>query len=123
MRRALQYPAISALVIGLAACGAASKPIPQGTVAPATVATSPVKAKVTTKAPEPAAPKVSTCDVVREAILTGTPAQIEAAMKALQADKTADGTAREYARYYLVRDAQSKDNREMDTGLITMACS
>jgi len=38
-------------------------------------------------------------------------------------DKTADATAREYARYYLGRDKASKQFREMDIGLIQMSCS
>jgi len=70
---------------------------------------------------------VSTCDAAREALLTGSPTQIEAALRALMADKTADGTAREYADYYLHRDAPpaygSKDLRSMDISLIRTACS
>jgi hypothetical protein len=69
-----------------------------------------------------AKPKASTCDVAREAILTGTPASLDKALKALQNDKTADATAREYARYYLVRDKGNKDLQEMDLSLISSAC-
>jgi hypothetical protein len=43
--------------------------------------------------------------VVREAILTGSPADITTAMQSLVAEKTANATAREYARYYMGRDA------------------
>jgi hypothetical protein len=53
--------------------------------------------------PEPAAPG-STCDVAREAFLTGTEAEIEAALAALVADTTADATAREAAQSYLEED-------------------
>lgn len=71
--------------------------------------------------------KASSCDVVREAFLTGTPAELEASLKALIADKAADATAREYADNYLHRDAPpaygSKDLREMDASLIKMSCS
>lgn len=82
------------------------------------------EAPATTKAAEKkAAPKPSSCDVAREAILTGSPAQIKAAMKKLQADKSADATAREYARYYLGRDAKDKQMQEMDIQLIQMSCS
>jgi hypothetical protein len=60
--------------------------------------------------------------VAKEAILTGTPASITAAMKALVADKSADSTAREYAQYYTGRDAGQKDMQTMDTSLIQMSC-
>ena len=73
-------------------------------------------------APE-AAPAGSTCDAAREAILTGSKADITKAFKALIADKGAPATAREYARYYLGRDAGDKQMQEMDVGLIQMACS
>lgn len=86
--------------------------------------TAPAAVKVTTTT---AAPKASACDVVREAFLTGTPAELEASLKALVADKTADATAREYADYWLHRDAPpaygSKDLRSMDATLIKSACS
>ncbi len=43
----------------------------------------------------------STCDVAREAFLTGSEAEIEAALAALVADTTADAAAREAAQSYL----------------------
>jgi hypothetical protein len=46
------------------------------------------------------------------------PAGIDAAMKALIADKTANSTAREYAQFYTGRDAGQKDIQAMDAGLI-----
>lgn len=66
---------------------------------------------------------VSTCDVAREAFLTGTQAEIDAAMTALKNDRTADATAREYADYYMNRDKTNPELREMDKGLIQMSCS
>jgi len=44
-------------------------------------------------------------------------------MKALVADKTAPATAREYARYYTVRDKGNKQLQEMDVSLIQMSCT
>lgn len=70
----------------------------------------------------PPAQQVSTCDAVREALLTGTPEQIETAMEALKADKAAPQVAREYADYYLNRDANNPSQREMDKGLIRTYC-
>jgi hypothetical protein len=87
-----------------------------------TVASGAVKTAPTVPTTEPA-PAASTCDVTREALLTGTQAEISASLKALMADKTADATAREYADYYLNRDKTSPDMREMDIGLIRMSCS
>lgn len=69
----------------------------------------------------PAAP--STCDVAREALLTGSPADITAAMLALKADTTADAVAREYADYYTGRDNDDADMQEMDKSLIQTYCS
>lgn len=105
--------AAALLTFGLAACGSTPTPIPQG---PAVDGTTSAPASAATVA------TVSTCDAVREAILTGTPAQVAKAMKALVADKSADATAREYARYYLGRDAKSPDLREMDVTLIQSSC-
>jgi hypothetical protein len=84
------------------------------------VATAPAKTADTTVTTAKAA---STCSVVREAFLTGTPAELTASLKALIADKTADATAREYADYYLNRDKAQPDMQEMDEGLIKMSCS
>ncbi len=67
--------------------------------------------------------KVTSCDLAREALLTGSQADINRAMAGLIADKTADGTAREYADYYLHRDATNKTLRDMDVSLIRMSCS
>lgn len=113
MKRTMTLLASAALAVSvLAGCGGVATPIPQD------VATSAKAA-----APKAAAPKASTCDVAREAILTGTPTDIEKAFRALVADKSADGTAREYARYYLGRDKNDKSMREMDISLIQMSCT
>lgn len=107
--------ALTALAILTTACTASTggTPIPQsGKVTDTTAATS---GKVAAKA--------STCDDAREALLTGSAAQIQAALAALKADTTADGTAREYADYYLNRDRADASMRSMDVGLIRMACS
>lgn len=147
--------AVSALaVIIIAASGSGSdkktasngRPLPAGSDQPAvtTAPTAPpattaptsapvVKVTATTSRPTPTTvaqavvPVVDSCDRVREALLTGTQPQINAAMAALQADKAADATGREYADYYLHRDAPpalgSKELRDMDVSLIRMACS
>lgn len=109
-------------VLALAGCstGTGSAPLPQ---APPTSDAAPVATEAPVAEAPPAAPVASTCDKAREAILTGTPSGITAAMKALVADKAAPATAREYARYYTVRDKDSKDLREMDVSLIQMSCS
>ena len=112
-------------VLALAGCGSGtgSAPLPQApptsAAAPAPVAT---EAPPVAEAPAPA-PAASTCDKAREAILTSTPSGITAAMKALVADKSAPATAREYARYYTVRDKNDKQLQEMDVSLIQMSCT
>lgn len=97
-------------VVLTAACGTAS-PLPQDTTS---VSQPAVKAKK---------PKVSACNQVREAFLTGTVKTQTKALKRLKADKNADATAREYAGYWLVRDKANKQLREMDQTLIVSACS
>jgi hypothetical protein len=109
-----------------AACGMEStqKPIPQAGEITETTVPAPASIEVpTTAKPVVKAAKVSTCDQVREALLTGTPAQIDVAMRALKADTTADGTAREYADYYLGRDRTNPEMQEMDISLIRMSCT
>lgn len=86
--------------------------LPSGDVAPPAAEPAPP--------PAPAA-AASTCDVAREAFLTGTPDQIEAAMRALIADRSADATAREYAQKYLEED--NADLKDMNKSLIQMSCS
>jgi hypothetical protein len=78
-------------------------------------------ASIAAAAPAPA-DAASSCSVVKEALLTGTPAEINAAMLALVADKGADQTAREYADYYTNRDKNQKDLQKMDATLIQTAC-
>lgn len=105
--------AILALTLAIAgACTAAAEPIPQDPQGEP-----PVEQSTTTTS------KVSTCDRVREAFLTGTVADQTAALQALKADTTADGTAREYADYWLNRDKGDPSMREMDKSLIQMYCT
>ena len=116
---------LTLLALGLAvtpACTSTKDALPEGSdkfpTSSTAVAGGSVKTETTT-----AAKAASTCDVTREALLTGTPEEILASMKALMADKTADATAREYADYYVNRDKASAQMREMDVSLIRMACS
>lgn len=101
--------------------GARAAAIHEATTAPPATPTTaaPVPTTTTTGA-------VSSCEQTREALLTGSQAQINTAMSRLIADTSADGTAREYADYYLHRDAPpaygSKDLRGMDISLIRMSC-
>jgi hypothetical protein len=110
-------PALATLVAVLALAGCAtSTPIPQGTV-------SSTRATATPLAKGKPAPAVSPCDAAREAFLTGTPTDVTKALQALVKDKDADGTAREYAQYYLTRDAKDPQLRDTDKSLIQMACA
>jgi hypothetical protein len=115
--------AVLTLTASLAACTATTDT--GGTdkdALPQAPSTSSAPAAVAESSSAPAKPKASTCDVAREAILTGSKADIAKALKTLQNDKTADATAREYARYYLVRDKAQPDLQEMDLSLIQSAC-
>lgn len=114
MNRAGLIIVTAAAAVVLSGC-VGSTPIPQETTTGGATAT--------TASPTPSTPAVSSCDRVREAFLTGTKAEIEAALRALVADRSADGTAREYAGYYLKRDRNSADLREMDQSLISTSCS
>jgi hypothetical protein len=120
---------LTGAVLLLAGCGAGSTPLTQSTdcTQPGVTCTQadtqpPAVAPAADPAPAPA-PAATTCDVAREAILTGTPDSIAAAMLALTADKSAPATAREYAQYYTGRDAGQKDMQTMDTSLIQMSCA
>jgi hypothetical protein len=114
----LSWAYVIVLVGFLSACGVSSddplgvESLPSGDSAPADAEPA--------DPPAPAA-AASTCDVAREAFLTGTPEQIEAAMRALIADRTADATAREYAQKYLEED--NADLKDMNKSLIQMSCS
>ena len=63
----------------------------------------------------------STCDVAREAFLTGSEAEIEAALAALVADTTADAAAREAAQSYLETDDPTL--RGLHKDLVQYTCS
>lgn len=121
MNHPFRYAAIAIIaMVGLTACGSTATPIPQGQAPVVATDTPTAEAPAATEA-APAA--VTTCDAAKEALLTGSPTSIDAAMRALKADKTADATAREYADYYTGRDKDNKDLKEMDKGLINMACA
>jgi hypothetical protein len=115
MRKITVIVASVTLALTMAACGVnpgTDNPLPQGTVA--------------TQSDEPAdttedTPKATSCDVAREAILTGSAKEIKAAMKALVKDKKADATAREAAQDYL--NETDKDLKQMSVDLVQMACS
>ena len=66
---------------------------------------------------------LSSCTVVKDALLNGTPADIHAGMLALIADKTADQTAREYAGYYTGRDKDKTEMLKLGATLIWSSCS
>jgi uncharacterized protein YkwD len=124
MRRTVTTITASAmLALGLAACGATSQPLPQASPPSSSSSVAAPTPEDTPTEDAPAATVATTCDIAREAILTGSKAQIKAALKALQADKTADATAREYAQNYLVRDAGQPDFAEVDKDLIQMSCT
>jgi hypothetical protein len=71
--------------------------------------------------PEPETTAPSTCDVAREAFLTGTDEEIEAALEALVADRDADAMAREAAQEYLEEDNSTL--RGMQKDLVQLACT
>lgn len=126
MRRTLIGTTLAGLVLGLVACGSTAHPLPQGTVATSVAQATSSKASAAkpvapaAKSTKPSA-MVSTCDAVREAMLTGSPYQILVAMKALQADKSADATAREAAADYAA--AVDEQLKKMEADLVRMACA
>jgi hypothetical protein len=63
-------------------------------------------------APAPATPSASSCDVAREAFLTGTEANIINSMNGVLADRTAHNTARQFAKFYNGRDRPTSSNRK-----------
>jgi hypothetical protein len=127
MKKTATLAILAAALIVTAACTAETNDdaLPSGSDQFPTTVTTVASGSVTPKTTPTteAAPAASTCDVTREALLTGTQAEITASLKALMADKTADATAREYADYWLNRDKTSPEMREMDIGLIRMSCS
>lgn len=122
MKRTLILTTLGALTFaGCAAGTGGGHPLPQAQAAHVE-APAPAAAEVTTTTAVEVE-KISSCDIVREALLTGGPADIERAMAALQADTTADATAREYADNYLHRDVDTASLRSMDVSLVRMACA
>lgn len=136
MNKVIRNLAVLTLSIGvLGACASTSEPLPPAAAefpAPAPAAgvvavdpapapaAAPAAAKPAAAAPA-AAKGASSCDVVREALLSGTQTEINSAMTKLQADKTADADARETASDYLRQT--DKDLRSMHVTLIRMQCS
>jgi len=120
MKRIMTVLGISAFVIiAVVSCTAfvfntANSVGPDGNALPQATASQSV-------ADEPIVSKATTCDNAREAILTGSKADITKAMKALVADKKADATAREAAQDYL--SDTDADLRKMHTDLVQLACS
>jgi phosphate-selective porin len=116
MKRNLTRTVALALITAgaLSACAVPKGPVNSGNV---------TQPPIAEKAPDKGAPPVSTCDKAREASLTGTHAQLVAALKALQADKTANRTAREYAQYYVTRDVGNAQQQQVDISLIQMGCT
>ena len=70
-----------------------------------------------------AAPAASSCDVAREAFLTGTDADIVNSMNCVLADRTAHDTARQFAKFYNGRDKANKSKQEMDIKTVQFYCS
>ena len=74
-------------------------------------------------APAPATPAASSCDVAREAFLTGTEADIVKSMNGVLADRTAHDTARQFAKFYNGRDRANKSKQETDIKIVQFYCS
>ncbi len=115
---------VAGIIIGAASAGGST---PAPTAAPGQTVTATVEVPgpetTVTLTPEPVTPAASTaCGDVREAFLTGTPEDIAKALRALVADKGADPTAREYAKYWLDRDSGDPSMQKLDEGLIQSAC-
>lgn len=125
MKRTLILTTLGALTFaGCAAGTGGGHPLPQAQAQAAHVeAPAPAPRALVTTTTAVEVEKISSCDIVREALLTGGPADIERAMAALQADTTADATAREYADNYLHRDVDTASLRSMDVSLVRMACA
>lgn len=57
--------------------------------------------------------RLSSCDTVREALLTGSPSEVVVAMRALQADRSESQEARERAAEYLRRVSEYGSGHEL----------
>lgn len=112
--------AIAAFVISITVNVATAAVVSSIPTTPEALASAEASIAAAATAPADAA---SPCAAVKEALLTGTPAQIHAGMLALIADKTANQTAREYASYYTDRDKDQKDLQKLDATLIQTSCS
>lgn len=65
----------------------------------------------------------ASCDVLREAILTGSKEDIVAGMNAVLADRMAHDTAREFAKYYTDRDSANESRQRKDLPIVQFYCS
>ena len=68
-------------------------------------------------------PVASSCDNLREAILTGNEADIVAGMNAVLVDRAADDTSRKVAGYYTGRDQHNTSRQKRDILIIRDSCS
>lgn len=123
MRKFICTLSAAAAAFSLSACGTAASSLPITTASSASAASAPAAPAPAPPAAAPAAPSATSCDAAREEFLTGTPSSISAALTTLKADKTANAIAREYADYWLNRDAADASLRDMDKGLINMSCT
>ena len=65
----------------------------------------------------------SSCAAVKDALLNGTPDEVDAGMLALVADATANPTARQYAAYYTDRDKDENEMQRLEATIIQSSCS
>jgi hypothetical protein len=86
-------------------------------------APAPANAAASAPAGDPSPSAASSCDALAEAILAGSEADIIATMNALLADASANATAREYAGYYLGRDAANRSVQEKQIPIIRFYCA
>ena len=81
-------------------------------------------ASVTPRNPVPA-PTIpaSSCGKFLETILTGSEANISASLQVIRRDKTADPTAREFAKHYGDRGQADMSRKKTDIGIVKDYCS
>lgn len=73
-------------------------------------------------APDPTT-SASSCGNFLEAILTGTEADIAASLEVIRRDKTAEPTAREFAKHYSDRAQADTSRKKTDIGIVKDYCS
>jgi hypothetical protein len=82
----------------------------------------PVSVTPKSSVPAPTIP-ASSCGKFLEAILTGSEADITASLQVIRADKTAEPTAREFAKHYSDRAQGETSRRKTDVGIVKDYCS